>query len=145
MNKDCKNIVMLYENAMQRPTMTVDRYGNKIWMLNGKRHREDGPAIEWADGSKSWFLNDMRHREDGPADEWADGSKSWYLNDMRHREDGPAIVRADGHKSWFLHNKKYENVYEWTKALLELKGNNNPSEDDISDVMQRVTSSSILD
>ena len=26
--------------------------------LNGKLHREDGPAMEWANGSKSWFLND---------------------------------------------------------------------------------------
>jgi len=26
--------------------------------LNGKLHREDGPAEEWADGTKYWFLND---------------------------------------------------------------------------------------
>lgn len=43
-------------------------------------HREDGPAVEWADGIKSWWLNGKRHREDGPAIEWADGIKSWYLN-----------------------------------------------------------------
>ena len=24
---------------------------------DGKRHREDGPAIEWADGAKEWYLN----------------------------------------------------------------------------------------
>ena len=34
--------------------------GDKCWYLKGKIHREDGPAIEWADGSKAWFLND-RH------------------------------------------------------------------------------------
>jgi NADPH-dependent ferric siderophore reductase len=27
------------------------------WFLNGKLHREDGPAVEWADGSRSWWLN----------------------------------------------------------------------------------------
>ena len=32
--------------------------GDKSWWLNGKLHREDGPAIEWANGSKAWFLND---------------------------------------------------------------------------------------
>ena len=32
-------------------------HGTKYWFLNGKRHREDGPAIEWPDGSKYWFLN----------------------------------------------------------------------------------------
>lgn len=38
-------------------TVKVNGYGNKEWYLNGKRHREDGPAIEWADGTKSWYLN----------------------------------------------------------------------------------------
>ena len=51
--------------------------------MNGKLHREDGPAIEGANGDKYWYLNgnDKYHREDGPAIEYADGSKSWYLND----------------------------------------------------------------
>ena len=40
-----------------------------------KRHREDGPAVEYADGSKEWYLNGKLHREDGPACEYADGSK----------------------------------------------------------------------
>jgi len=38
--------------------------GDKHWYLNGKLHREDGPAIEWANGDKSWFLNGQLHRED---------------------------------------------------------------------------------
>ena len=25
--------------------------------INGKRHREDGPALEFADGTKEWYLN----------------------------------------------------------------------------------------
>ena len=32
--------------------------GTKYWYLNGKFHREDGPAIECANGTKYWFLND---------------------------------------------------------------------------------------
>ena len=58
----------------------VDRGGTKRWYLNGKRHREDGPAIEYPDGTKVWYLNDELHREDGPAVEYPDGTKSWYLN-----------------------------------------------------------------
>jgi hypothetical protein len=46
----------------------------------GQKHREDGPAIERADGTKEWFQNDMRHREDGPAVEGANGEKSWWIN-----------------------------------------------------------------
>ena len=37
--------------------ITIDHWGNRVWYLNGKRHREDGPAIEWADGTRYWFLN----------------------------------------------------------------------------------------
>src|SRR6056300_220307 len=79
--------------------------GSKSWYLNNRLHREDGPAIENANGDKSWFLDGKRHREDGPAIEWSDGSKSWYLNGKRHREDGPAIENANGDKSWFLNGK----------------------------------------
>ena len=37
--------------------------GTKAWSLNGKRHREDGPACEWADGSKYWCLNGTYYLE----------------------------------------------------------------------------------
>ena len=75
--------------------------GSKYWWLNGKRHREDGPAFELADGSKHWYLNGKLHREDGPAVEWSNGSKYWYLNGKRHREDGPAVEWSDGTKHWY--------------------------------------------
>ncbi len=41
---------------MSYKTYEVDVHddGNKHWYLNGERHREDGPAIEWADGDKWW-------------------------------------------------------------------------------------------
>ena len=109
-------------------TVTVHDNGTKYWYLNGKLHREDGPAIEWADGSNYWYLNDIRHREDGPAVELADGSKLWYLNGMLHREDGPAVEHADGSKYWYLNDKEYTEakfkkkmvpVKEYTVAELE--------------------------
>ena len=68
------------ENKMLEYTVKVDEYGTKSWYLNGKYHREDGPACEYADGTKSWYLNGKRHREDGPAIEWDNGSKFWFLN-----------------------------------------------------------------
>jgi hypothetical protein len=54
--------------------------GDKHWYLNGKRHREDGPAVEYTNGNKFWYLNGKQHREDGPAVEWISGSKAWFLN-----------------------------------------------------------------
>ena len=48
--------------------MEIDKDGNKIWLQNGKKHRDDGPAVceattrqgvivEYADGDKLWFQN----------------------------------------------------------------------------------------
>ena len=45
-------------------TVKVRANGTKFWFLNGKRHREDGPAIEYADGNKFWFLNGERVTEE---------------------------------------------------------------------------------
>ena len=90
--------------------------GTRAWYRNGELHREDGPAIEWADGTRQWFLNGERHREDGPAIEWADGSRSWYLGGKRHREDGPAIEDADGTSQWFLNDERHREdgpAIEW--------------------------------
>ena len=67
---------------------TVKVYKDRTeWFLNGKYHREDGPAVEYADGTKSWWLNGKRHRVDSPAIEYADGSKAWYLNGKEYSEE----------------------------------------------------------
>ena len=65
---------------MSQPELEVYPDGVKQWYLNGKLHREDGPAIEYPTGTKYWFLNGKYHREDGPAIEYANGEKRWYLN-----------------------------------------------------------------
>jgi hypothetical protein len=71
---------------MKTYTVQVNDSGDRCWYLDGKRHREDGPAIEYADGTKYWYLNDKQHREDGPAIEYAGGTKHWYLNDKELTE-----------------------------------------------------------
>ena len=86
------------------PGNWIDRHG---YPIQKKLHREDGPALEEADGSKFWYLNGKLHREDGPAVEYPDGSKSWCLNGIRHREDGPAIEHPDGTKEWWLNGKEF--------------------------------------
>ena len=45
----------------------VNRFGDKEWYLNGKYHRENGPAIEYRSCGKSWYLNDR----------WYDESAYW--------------------------------------------------------------------
>ena len=51
---------------------TVDDNGNKGWYL-------DGPAFEFANGDYAWYLNGKLHREDGPAFD-VNGNKLCYLN-----------------------------------------------------------------
>lgn len=80
--------------------------GDKHWYLNGKQHREDGPAFEWGNGTKHWYLNNKLHREDGPAVEVANGDKFWYLNGKLHREDGPAVEFPNGYKCWYLNGER---------------------------------------
>tara|TARA_S200002703_G_scaffold120595_1_gene106405 strand:- start:233 stop:526 length:294 start_codon:yes stop_codon:yes gene_type:complete len=86
-------------------TVNVFENGDRYWYLNGRRHREDGPAIERADGSKQWYLNGERHRENGPAIEYANGDKSWYLNGKKVTKQevmksscSGKIVNIDGKK-----------------------------------------------
>ena len=58
-----------------------------VWYnLEGKYHRENGPALEWVNGSKSWWINGKRHRTDGPAVECADGYEEWWINGTQYSE-----------------------------------------------------------
>ena len=65
-----------------KPVMEIDKYGNKSWYLNGKRHREDGPAVEWANGDKVWYLNDEFIVGTSPDIERALFTLSTYLQDQ---------------------------------------------------------------
>ena len=86
--------------------IVVDEYGDKYYYNSlNQRHRENGPAIERANGSKEWYINNQFHREDGPAIERADGTKAWYIDGKLHREDGPAIEYANGTKAWFINDQ----------------------------------------
>ena len=84
-----------------KPICIINDFGTKRWYLYGDLHREDGPAVEYANGSKSWFINGELHRDNGPACEYANGDKYWYLNDLLHREDGPAAEYANGDNYWY--------------------------------------------
>jgi len=48
---------------MNQPIFKTYPNGTKHWYLNGRLHREDGPAVEYANGDKCWYLN-------GKLDKW---------------------------------------------------------------------------
>ena len=52
----------------------------KKYYLNGKLHREDGPAVEYTNRYKFYYLNGELHRENGPAIEYANGDKEYWIN-----------------------------------------------------------------
>jgi hypothetical protein len=50
---------------MKTYKVTVDEYGTIRWYNeDGQLHREDGPALECADGDKSWWINGQRLTEE---------------------------------------------------------------------------------
>ena len=93
---------------MKKPECKTYPNGHKEWYLDGRLHREDGPAVEKAYGDKAWWLNGYLHREDGPAVEWHSGRKEWWLNGNLHREDGPAVEKFNGDKQWCLNNEEVD-------------------------------------
>jgi hypothetical protein len=68
-------------------TVRVLKDGTRFWKLNGKLHREDGPAIEDPVLAREWFLNGVRHRTDGPAIEQSNGGRYWFLNGEQVTEE----------------------------------------------------------
>ena len=92
---------------MKRPpyiyTVTI---GNvKEWYMDGKLHREDGPAVEYDDGDEQWYIDGELHRLDGPAVK-INGDEEWHLHGKCHRADGPACEYKDGQKLWFWMGKQ---------------------------------------
>ena len=84
----------------QEYKVIVNENGTIRWYQNGKRHRLDGPAVEYSDGGKIWYQNDELHRLDGPAVEYSNGYKAWCQNGQYHRLDGPAVEYVNGFKAW---------------------------------------------
>lgn len=52
-------------------------YANEADAAAQLYHRIDGPAVVYDNGDKSWWVNGWRHRDDGPAIEWSDRIEYW--------------------------------------------------------------------
>ena len=90
---------------MKEYKVRVYNHRTEWFNLEDLRHRENGPAIEYADGYKAYYINGKRHREDGPAIELSNGNKYFYINGKFHREDGPAVEWANGDKAYYINGK----------------------------------------
>ena len=82
----------------------VDNGGCETWTLNGKLHRENGPAMTFPAGSKFWYINGLQHNANGPAGVYPNESKEWYLEGVEYTEEeykqkmNPDIVTIKGKK-----------------------------------------------
>lgn len=102
----------LYTNkAGEVIEISIDESGVKIYSVDGRWHREDGPAREHPDGKKEWWIKDRLHRENGPAVEHSDGKMEWWIDGEIHREDGPAVKLANGDKEWYLNDQEIAVTY----------------------------------
>jgi hypothetical protein len=67
---------------MDKCECEIDEDGNTFWWNGSSLHREDGPAIVWANGDMEWFHYGKTHRVGGPAMLYQNGEAQWYLNDI---------------------------------------------------------------
>jgi len=117
-----KNSHFLLNNKLRRPIYRIKlinalttiengiEFGKKFktWKVNGKCHRENGPAYiagiskDNPNGTyHSYYRNGKCHREDGPAiiygiskDNPNGTYHAYYMNGEYHRDDGPAIIKG---------------------------------------------------
>ena len=92
----------------KEPIKKTNKDGTIFYMLDGKCHREDGPAVQYINGDCEWWYDGMVHREGGPAIEFSDGERQWFFHDKRHRIDGPAVEYEDGRWDWYYFGSKVD-------------------------------------
>jgi hypothetical protein len=91
--------------------------GSTFWMLGGKLHRADKPAINHLEGTQYWWEHGNLYRtrtafgqekyfELNPWPPIIEPNETILLNHHRlHRVGGPAFIKPDGTKHWYQHGK----------------------------------------
>lgn len=83
-------------------------------------------TIERSKDRISYYLDGKLHREDGPAIEYHSGAQMWYRHGLRHREDGAAVIvgiRCVGARcvmGWYLHGRQYSEDEYNMKVFFEI-------------------------
>ena len=68
-----------------------------------------------------WYDDENRlHRQDGPAIEYADGGRAWLKHGLMHRLAGPAVVYAGGHTEWWIDNRRYDQAEHALLAFIRV-------------------------
>ena len=111
-NKDIFHSNKLKESLKAMETIKVNSFSEVPKNFTG--------VVEYSNGTKEWYIEGKHHREDGPAIICGNGSKHWYKEGKRHRLDGPAIEYGDGRKEWWVEGKDYLEK-DFNKKIEEFK------------------------
>ena len=90
----------LLSSSFQEEETIIYTNCEKEWWVNGKRHKEDGPAVFYKN-KLEWWSNGKRHNPVNPAVEYINGDKEWWFEGKPHKEDGPAIDFKE-YKEWWI-------------------------------------------
>jgi len=75
---------------MQKYYVQVFPNGNTFWYSDPECeivHRENGPAVEYANGTKVYYQNCKRHRLDGPAIEYDNGDGEYWIDGVQYTKE----------------------------------------------------------
>lgn len=96
-------------------TLPPEKLEVRVYWHEGRIHRDDAPAVLWADGSEEWFRRGRRHRDVGPACSWSDETRLWFVEGKLHREGGPALEWSDGMcREWWVDGLRHRVDYPVT-------------------------------
>lgn len=105
-----------YEVPLKFTGIAESTINTKIWYKDGNLHREDGPAVQRADGGKEWWIKGKCHRIDGPAVIFPSGKKEWHLENMWY---GILYLKFLVQDKIFLGKEKNKYGLYWLKFLTE--------------------------
>lgn len=80
--------------------------------------------IEYPNGNTTWYLDGRKHREDGPAIQHKFYPCRWYYKGKLHRIGGPAIEEGTHtNAEYYIHGERFtkENYYLFID-LMKLRG-----------------------
>ena len=95
-------------NNEMKNGIVVDKYGTKFHYKDDELHKEDGPAVIYANGIVEYRIEGKRHREEGPAVVHLDAKEEYWIDGKKHRENAPAVIRADCVLEYWINGERVD-------------------------------------
>lgn len=113
-----------------QPTLeSINQFGRVTYKPEGGHYvlhsMGDSPAVERPSGYRAYYKDGRKHRDAGPAVIWANGTRRYYTDGVLlkivyphgaivylnkegklHRTDGPALITKHGVCYWFVRGRR---------------------------------------